>query len=200
MARVENVTEIFREAGGILKRSQAQGLGVDYRTLSRMMEAGLLVREGRGIYRLADLPPLGNPDLVQVALRVPKAVICLISALHFHNLTTQLPYRITIALPRTNKSAPRFEYPPLEVVWLSDKSYHAGIESHMLDGVPVRIYGREKTVADCFKFRRKIGRDVALEALKDYLRNPDRDLDALLRYARIDRVEKLMRPYIEAAI
>jgi predicted transcriptional regulator of viral defense system len=164
-----------------------------------MCDVGLLVKESRGLYRLADLPPLSNPDFVQVAIRVPSSVICLISALSFYQLTTQIPYKIYIALPREVK-APRVEYPPLDIVYLSKMPYSAGIEKHVLDGIEVRIYSREKTITDCFKFRNKIGLDIALEALKDYLRQPNRNIQELLAYARINRVEKIIRPYLQAVL
>jgi predicted transcriptional regulator of viral defense system len=194
-----NAYEIFREHNGILRTGQAKKLGIDQPILVQMCEEGLLVKEARGLYRLADLPPLSNPDLVQVAMRVPESVVCLISALNFHQLTTQIPYRIYIALPQNIKS-PNIDYPPLDIVYLSKKPYFAGIEEHILDGVTVRIYNREKTVADCFKFRKKIGLDIAIEALKDYLKQPNRDIPALLNFARIDRVEKIIRPYLQAAL
>jgi predicted transcriptional regulator of viral defense system len=132
-------------------------------------------------------------------MRVPNSVICLISALNFHNLTSQIPYRVYIALPQKTK-APRLDYPPLDIVYLSETPYAAGIEEHTLDGITVRIYSREKTVADCFKFLNKIGLDIALEALKDYLRQPERNLGELLRCARVNRVEKIMQPYLLGAL
>jgi predicted transcriptional regulator of viral defense system len=195
----EVAEKIFRENNGMLRTGHAKKLGIHEPVLIQMCEEGLLVKESRGLYRLADLPSMSNPDLVQVAIRVPDSVISLISALNFHQLTTQIPYKIYIALPREMK-APRIEYPPLDVIYLSEKQYQAGIEEHILDGFIVRIYSREKTVADCFKFRKKIGLDIAVEALKDYLRQPVRNIDAILNYARIDRVEKFMRPYLQAAI
>jgi predicted transcriptional regulator of viral defense system len=195
----KNAVNIFRKHYGILRTGQAKKLGIDQPILIQMCEEDLLVKEARGLYRLAELPPLSNPDLVQVAVRVPNSVICLISALSFHELTTQIPYRVYIALPQKTK-APRIDYPPLDIVYLSDKPYLAGIEEHMMDGVSVRIYSREKTLADCFKFRNKIGLDIALEALKDYLRQPDRDIQGILDYAKINRVEKIIRPYLQAAL
>jgi predicted transcriptional regulator of viral defense system len=123
----------------------------------------------------------------------------LISALDFHQLTTQIPYKVYIAIPRESK-VPRIEYPPLDIVYLSKKPYFAGIERHLLDSIPVRIYSREKTVADCFKFRKKIGLDIALEALKEYLRQLNPDIGGLLNFTRINRVEKIIRPYLQAAL
>jgi predicted transcriptional regulator of viral defense system len=195
----ENAENIFRQQNGILRTGQAKKLGIDEPILIQMHAQGILVKEARGLYRLADLPPLSHPDLVQVTMRVPNSVVCLISALNFHNLTSLLPYQVYIALPRSTK-APHIDYPPLAIVTLSEKPYLTGIEVHILDGVSVRIYSREKTVTDCFKFRHKIGRDIALEALKDYLRQPDRNLSELLRCARVNRVEKIMHPYIQAAL
>lgn len=190
---------IFNTNNGILKMAQADKLGVDSKTLLEMTDAGLLVKESRGVYRLANMPPLSNPDLVQVAMRVPAGVVCLISALAFHNLTTQIPHKVYIALP-TDVKKPRIDYPPIEVIWLSEKTYSSGMEEHTIDGVKVRIYNREKTVADCFRFRNKIGQDIALEALKEYLRRPDRNIEHLLNYARINRVHNVMMPYLKAAL
>ena len=136
---------------------------------------------------------------MQIAIRVPQAVICLISALNYHQLTTQIPYKVYIALPKDVK-APRIEHPPLDIVYLSQKPYAAGIEEIIFDGVPVRIYNREKTITDCFKFRNKIGLDIALEALKDYMHQPNRDIQKILKYARINRVEKIMTPYIQVLL
>jgi predicted transcriptional regulator of viral defense system len=201
MTRKSFVTaeKIFRENNGILRTGQAKKLGIDEPILVQMCEGGLLVKEARGLYRLADLPPLSNPDLVQITIRVPNSVMCLISALNYHQLTTQIPYKVYIALPRETK-APRIEYPPLDIIYLSNKPYFAGIEEHILDGVQVHIYSREKTIADCFKFRNKIGLDIALEALKDYLRQPDRNLGELLRCAQVNRVDKIMQPYLKGAL
>jgi predicted transcriptional regulator of viral defense system len=195
----QKVKEIFRNHNGILRTAQAKRLGIHQQTLSRMYHAGLLVKVSRGIYRLPDAPPLGNPDMVTISLRVPEAIICLISALAFHNLTTQIPYKVYIALPRPYKR-PHIEYPPIDTVWLNERSYHAGIDEHVLDNVRVRIYNREKTVADCFKFRNKIGNDVAIEALKDYFRDPNVNVEQLLHFSKINRVTNTIRPYIEAMI
>lgn len=195
----QTAEEIFKQNNGILRTGKAKKLGINEVTLVQMCDDGLLVKESRGIYRLADLPPLSNPDFVQIAIRVPQAVICLISALNYHQLTTQIPYKVYIALPKDVK-APRIEHPPLDIVYLSQKPYAAGIEEIIFDGVPVRIYNREKTITDCFKFRNKIGLDIALEALKDYMHQPNRDIQKILKYARINRVEKIMTPYIQATL
>jgi predicted transcriptional regulator of viral defense system len=196
---IDRATKIFKDHNGILRTQQAIKLGIAPRTLYKMRDDGIILRESRGLYRLADVEPGSYTDLVQVALSVPKGVICLISALAFHDLTTQIPHRVYIALP-LHAEKPRLEYPPIKLFWLSKKTYSAGIESHDLDGVPVNIYAIEKTIADCFKFRNKIGLDVAIEALRDYRKRRNFDPETLLHYARIDRVARIIKPYIEAIL
>jgi len=191
--------EIFTAHKGTLKTSQAIALGISPRTLYAMRDAGVIRPISRGVYQLADLDLPGNPDLISVALRIPKAVVCLISALHFYGLTTQIPHKVSIALPQSAEK-PRLDFPPLDIVWLSQKSYTAGITEQQVDHVLIKIYSREKTIADCFKFRNKIGIDVALEALKDYVKTPDQQIDRLLSYARVDRVENLISRYLEALL
>lgn len=191
--------KIFKDHHGILRASTAVELGIPRHMLYEMVKSGELVREAQGIYRLSETKPLGNPDLVQISLRVPRAVICLISALYFHELTTQIPHSVYFALPRDVKT-PKIQYPPISVFHFSEAPYRAGIIEHQLDGVKVNIYDREKTVADCFKFRQKVGMDVALEALKDYIRQPKINVSQLLKYAKVNRVEKIMRPYVEALL
>lgn len=191
--------KLFAENNGILRASTAIELGVPKHVLYKMVETGELVRETQGVYRLSESDPLGNPDLVQISLRVPRAVICLISALYFHELTTQIPHAVYLALPRDVKT-PKISYPPIRSFHFSEASYKSGIEEHALDGVPVKIYNREKTVADCFKFRQKIGMDVALEALRDSMRQPRSNVSMLMKYAKLNRVDKVMRPYLEALV
>ncbi|GAP16620.1 type IV toxin-antitoxin system AbiEi family antitoxin domain-containing protein [Levilinea saccharolytica] len=191
--------EIFKKYKGTLKTSQAIALGISPRTLYALRDTGLIRPISRGIYQLTDQELPGDPDLIRVALRIPKAVICLISALNFYGLTTHIPHKVYIALPQSAEK-PRIEFPPLDIIWLTEKPYYAGITEKQVDGVPIKIYSREKTIADCFKFRNKIGIDVALDALKDYLKLPDRQLDQLLEYARINRVESLLSRYLEALL
>lgn len=196
---IDSATKIFLDHNGILRTQQAIRLGIAPRTLYMMRDAGIILRESRGLYRLADAELGSNTDLVQVALKIPKGVICLISALSFHNLTTQIPHQVYVALP-IDAEKPRLEYPPLRIFWLSEKVYSAGIENRELDGVPVKIYGIEKTIADCFKFRNKIGLDVALEALRDYRKHKGFNIGTLLHYAWIDRVERVIKLYLEAML
>lgn len=187
----------FHKHGGMLRTSVAIRLGIQPRTLYAMRDSGLLEQVNRGLYRLSDLPPLGDPDLVQVA---PKGVICLISALAFHGITTQVPHEVYLALEQKRARKPHLKHPPLRVFWFSGKAFSEGVETHRIDGVAVRLYGPEKTVADCFKHRNKIGLDVAIEALRLCLRRKRCRVDTLMHFARVDRVEKVMRPYLEAML
>ncbi len=188
---------LFRKHGGMLRASEAVALGIHPRTLYRLRDENRLMTVSRGLYRLADLPDLSEPDLIPVATRIPQAVICLVSALAFHEITTEIPHEVFIALPRQVKR-PRLDYPPLRVFWFSGEALTAGIEERKMDGVMVKVYGPEKTVADCFKFRNKIGLDVAIEALKLCRERKSSTPRKLLHYARICRVERIMRPYLEA--
>jgi predicted transcriptional regulator of viral defense system len=164
-----------------------------------MRDSGVLERLGRGLYRLAEAPPLGDPDLITVALKVPDAVICLISALAFHDLTTQIPHAVSIALP-TGSWTPRVEHPPVEVHEFGGNAYSEGVETHEMDGVPVRIYSPEKTLADCFRFRNKVGLDTAVEALRTYGERRKVNVSALMHFAAVCRVARVMRPYLEALL
>ena len=193
---IEKALDAFRQHDSILRTSQAIQLGIAPRTLYALYEAGLLVKVTRGVYRLAEAEPLSNADLIQVALRIPKGIICLISALSYHNLTAQIPHQVYVALP-LDAEKPRLAYPPVRLFWLSKPVYSTGVEEHLMDGTTVSIYNREKTIADCFKYRNKIGFDVALEALKDGI-TQGCDLELIIKYACIDRVEKVIRPYMEA--
>ena len=195
----QKAVELFRERGGTLRTSEALRLGIHPRTLYALRDAGVLEQLSRGLYCLSEMPPLAHPDLVTVALRVPQAVICLLSALAFHELTTQIPHAVHIAL-ESRAEAPRLDYPPLRVFWFSGPAWSEGIESHTLDGVSVRMYSPAKSVADLFKYRNKIGVDVALEALRLYCRNAAFDVGQLLHYARVCRVENVIRPYLEAML
>ena len=195
----EQARKLFRASGGTLRTSEAIAAGIHPRTLYAMRAAGELESLSRGLYRLATLPPLSEPDLATVAKRIPHGVVCLISALAFHKLTTQIPHQVHLALPRTARD-PMLKFPPLSIFRFSLSAFKAGIETHVIDGVPVRIYGPEKTLADCFKFRNRIGLDVALEALRAYRSRRQPRLQEVLQYARLCRVDKVVRPYLEAGV
>jgi predicted transcriptional regulator of viral defense system len=190
----ETMRRLCRQHGGIIRTSQAIKAGIHPRALYALRDLGFLVRMERGLYRLAELPEIGQPDLVTVSLKVPSGVVCLISALAFHELTTQIPHEVSIALPRL----PRLRFPPIRVYWFAARAMGAGVETHTLDGAPVRVFAAEKTLADCFKYRNKLGLDTAVEGLRLYRERKRLNVDALMRYAAIDRVQNVMRPYLEA--
>ena len=195
----KRVEEIFLDHGGQLRMSEALRHGITRYMLYSLRDRGIIEKISRGIYRLADLPSISNPDLVTVSLRFPKAVVCLVSALAFHDITTQLPHTVSVAVPREAR-IPSLDYPPVEAHRFADKAYNSGIETHLIDSVPVRVYCAEKTLVDCFKFRNKIGMDVVLEALKLYKKRNRFNPMLLLDYARICRISMVMRPYLEATI
>ena len=197
--QIDAVRRAFRREGGILRTGDALDQGIHPRTLYAMRDAGLLERLERGLYRLTDLPPLSDPDIVTVANKIPKGVICLISALHFHDITTQIPHEVSIAVSRGTEP-PRLDYPPIRLYWFSGKAYTAGVEVHRIDGTPVQVYSAEKTLADCFKYRNKIGMDTVLEALNLYRDQTKPTPKKLVEYAKVCRVEKVMRPYLEALL
>ena len=195
----ERAKVTFRRHGGILRMSEALNSGIHRRMLYSMLEAGVIDRLSRGLYRLTDLPPLGNPDLVSVARKVPSGVICLISALAYHEITTQIPHEVYLALGR-GAEPPRIDHPPIRIFWFSGDAFTEGIEKYDVDSVPVRIYSPEKTIADCFKYRNKIGLDTTIEALKLYRERERFKVDELMFFARVCRIEKIMRPYLEALL
>lgn len=196
---LQKAVAVFKRHGGILRMADALRSGISRTTLYALRDAGLTEQLSRGLYRLADTTPLGNPDLVTVAAKVPKAVICLVSALAFHELTTQIPHEVYIAIPR-NAEAPRLDHPPVRSFRFSGRAFSEGIETRQIDDMPVRIYGREKTLADSFKYRNKVGLDTTLEALRLYKEQGRINVDALMRYAAVCRVTKVMRPYLEAVL
>ena len=190
---------VFKKHGGMLRTSRALALGVHPRTLYNLREAGRLQQVTRGLYRLASLPELGNPDLAAIASRIPQGVICLISALAFHEITTQIPRQVDVAVPRGTKQS-RLRFPPIRLFRFSTPMHKAGIETHRVDGVEVRVYSAAKTVADCFRFRNRLGLDVALEALRECWRARRCTMDELWRHAKLCRVQNVMRPYLEGLV
>ena len=162
-----------------------------------MRDSGTIEQLSRGLYRLAELDGLAAPDLVTVARRVPNGVVCLISALAVHELTMQVPHAVDVAVAR-GAEKPRIDYPPVNIYWFSGEAFNSGIETHRIDGQPVRVYGAEKSIADAFKYRNKLGVEIALEALRIWRARRPSNIERLLAYGRICRVERVMRLYLEA--
>ncbi len=182
---------------GMIRPRDLEAIGVPRAVLKRLVDRGELVRHVRGVYTLPDHEPTRHTDLATVCARAPKAIACLVSALEFHNLTTQVPHAVWIMISKAGHR-PRIDQPPIRVVRASGKALTTGIETHQIEGVEVRLTNAAKTVADCFKYRDHVGQDVAIEALRDCLRQGKATPSDLYEMAKIDRVAKVIRPYIEA--
>lgn len=192
----ERVLKLVRQAGVLRPRDvEAQGIPREY--LIRLRDRGVLEQPSRGLYILADADLGENQTLAEACKRVPHGVVCLLSALQFHVLTTQIPHEIWLAID-VKARQPKVDYPPLRIVRFSGKALAFGVGEHRIGGVPVKVYGPAKTVADCFKYRNKIGVDVALEALRDVWRQRRATMDELLEAAKVCRVARIMRPYLES--
>lgn len=183
----------------VLRAADLREHGWSPQLLLKLHHAGKLQRTARGLYSLPDAELTEHLTLVEVCKRVPKAVVCLLSALQFHGIGTQMPYEVWVALPEATQT-PALDYPTLRITRLRGEAYSAGIQTVTEQGSPIRVYSIAKTVTDCFKFRNKIGLDVALEALKDAWRNRLVTMDELNHFARINRVERVMQPYLEAVM
>jgi predicted transcriptional regulator of viral defense system len=182
----------------LLHARELEAHGLPRIILTRMVTAGKLERHGRGVYSLPGSPSSEHHSLAEVVLRVPRGVICLLSALRVHNIGTQAPFEVWLAIPN-RMVLPRLEYPTIRPVRMSGPALAEGIEHTVIDGVSVPVFNAAKTVADCFKFRNKIGLDVALEALREGRRERKFTNDELWRYAAIDRVSRVILPYLEGA-
>jgi len=182
---------------GVVRPLDLQAQGLPRARLYDLVGKGLVERQGRGLYVASGHGYTARHGLAQVAKRVPSGVICLLSALAFHDLTTQLPAEVWLALPAKARR-PRLDYPRLRVSRFSGPALTEGIETHRVEGVRVRVYSAAKTVADCFKYRNKVGIDLAVEALKDFTRRQRGGAGDLARFARICRVARVMQPYLDA--
>jgi predicted transcriptional regulator of viral defense system len=194
-SKVNQVLSLAKQAG-VIRARDLEPHNIPRTYLARLCEAGRLQRLGRGLYMLADSAITTNHSLAEAAKRVPHGVICLLSALRFHEVTTQAPFEVWIAI-KNKARAPAAKGTPLRVVRFSGKALETGIETHVIDGVATQIYSLAKTIADCFKYRNKIGMDVAVEALRESWRARKCTMDELWRYATICRVSNVMRPYLE---
>jgi len=192
----QQILELIRSAR-VLRPRDLDRLSIAREYLSRLHAKGLLDRPGRGLYVAANNEPTENQTLVEACKRVPQGIVCLLSALQYHKLTTQAPFEVWLALGE-KAWAPKVDHPPLRIVRFSGPALTTGIEEHAIDGVKVRVYDPAKTVADCFKYRNKIGVDVALEALRDCWKQRKATMDQLWQAARVCRVGNVMRPYLES--
>lgn len=187
---------LLRERG-LLRLRDALRFGVAPETMARLVRDGTAIRPARGLYQLADASPDTRHTLAEAAALVPKGVICLTSALQFHELTLQMPSAIWMAIDRAGWK-PQVDYPPIRIVRFGGATLTEGVELHRIGGVPVKIFGPAKTIVDCFRYRNKIGLDIALEGLKEGLRRRRVTSDQLWHFAKEGRVWSVMRPYVEA--
>lgn len=181
----------------VVRRSTLEEMGLSWRQIQNLLDAGKLERVGRGLYVWKVVPPTEHRTLAEAVVRVPHGVVCLLSALAFHGLGTQVPHVVWMAIRRGSR-LPRVDWPPLEVVQFSGEAWAHGVAHHQIEGATVKITSAAKTVADCFKFRSKVGLDVALEALRDYLGRRGRSIDALFEAADACRVRRVIMPYVES--
>ena len=196
----DEIVELARSKG-ILQIRDVREAGFHPEHVRRLCQSGRLKRIDRNAYVLADAEMSADISLASVSKRIPNGVMCLLTALRYHDIGTQLPHAVWVAIDRnTPWPRPAIENPTTQIFRFSGQSFTAGIEVYNIDGVPVRIYDPGKTVVDCFKYRNKIGLDVALEALKDVLRNRRCTVGQIFEYARIRRLSKVIYPYMEAML
>ena len=194
--KIEEAIRVFEDHQGIMRTSEALEAGIYRRTLYHMRDHGYLEQLGRGVYKLKEKEPLSNPDLVIVVRKIPDAVICLISALDIHDMTDEIPHKVHIALSRTSRT-PVMDYPPVNVYRYSDETLKAGVEVKRIDGISVNVFNPAKTIADCFKFRNQIGLDVAIEALKRGINEGKATYGDIVKFAKLCKVERVIKPYLE---
>jgi predicted transcriptional regulator of viral defense system len=195
-SKTQALLELIREQG-VVRSADLRPRGIPREYLSKLHRDGVLERVSRGVYYLPGTELTEHHSLTEAIKIAPRGIVCLLSALQFHGLTSQAPFEVWLALDR-KAHRPAGDGVPLHVVRFSGRALTAGIEEHLIEGVKVPVYSPAKTVADCFKYRNKIGLDVALEALRDYQKSGGASADELWKYAKICRVANVMRPYMEA--
>lgn len=189
--------EIFKTHGGMLRSSEAIAKGIHPRILYELRDSGIIEQLQRGLFALVDLPDMEEPDLITVSKKVPEGVICLISALYHHRLTVQIPRWIDVAV-RQKYSPPSIQNPPVQFHWFSESVFNSGIETNNFGGAKIKIYSPEKSIVDCFRLRKKVGIEIALEALKRYLAQGNTNLSILFELAKESRVTQFIEPFIQA--
>lgn len=195
-SKEDHVLDLVKKAG-VLRPRDLASRAIPREYLRRLHEKGLLERPGRGLYIVANSRPSQHHSLAEASKRVPKGIVCLLSALQFHGLTTQAPFEIWLAIGAKAR-LPRIDHPPIRFVRFSGSALSENVEEHTIEGVRVHVYNPAKTVADCFKYRNKIGLEVALEALRDCKKQRKATMDQLWRAAKICRVSNVIRPYLES--
>lgn len=196
---MDRIIKYFREHKGYARMKDMKASGFQPRDIKKLVVNRRIVRVKPGLYRLAEIQPGEANGLVEVCLAMPKAVICLTSALAFHDLTTFVPTSISYAIPRSDKPV-KLSYPPNKAYYFSKNQYEAGIENRESKDGQMRVYGAEKTICDLFRFRNKTGEDLALEGLKEYLKRHNRDLSRLMNFAQVCRVKGIISRYVKAIV
>jgi len=196
---VEQAERIFATRDGVMRTEEALAAGVHRRTLYWMRDHGKLEPLSRGVFVLASAPLPASPDVAAVMRRVPSAVLCLVSALEFHGIGTQVPSAVQIAVPRSMRP-PKIDYPRVQVFNMSERALQAGVELHSMAGTEIHVFGVAKTIADCFRYRGRIGLDVALEALQEVVRKRTVTPAEIMEFARIDSVRTVVEPYLQALV
>ncbi|MCK4416808.1 MAG: type IV toxin-antitoxin system AbiEi family antitoxin domain-containing protein [Candidatus Latescibacteria bacterium] len=195
----ERIYEVFRTRKGFARTKDIIAAGIHRRDIKRARDEEQIIRVKRGLYRLSEIPLISNQGFIDLARAVPEGVICLLSALSYYELTTFSPSVISMAICRGSRR-PKIEYPPVEFYHFSRKQFESGIDEVKIKGHKVRIYSPEKTICDCFRYRNKLGLDIAKEGLSEYLKCKDRNLEKLLEYAEICRVRPLLQTWLNALV
>lgn len=196
---IKRSLSLLSKQAGPFRFTEALRLGIHRDTLRAMRNQGLVEQLSRGLYRSNAAAQLVDHDLVVVSKRVPGGVVCLISALAFHDLTTQIPHEVHLAL-RRGRRRPRIEHPPVKSYWWADAAIENGVEKHLMNGVEVLVTSRERSVADAFRYRKKLGVDLAVEVLRAWRERRGARPEALLKAARVAHVETIITPYLQALL
>jgi predicted transcriptional regulator of viral defense system len=189
-------TVAYLKKHGPCRARDLEAAGYRRQDLQYLIQKGKVERLTRGVYQVAQAPMSTHPGYAEIFLRAPKAVLCLLSALNYHGLTTQLPHQVWIAIEGQSR-IPKLAYPPLKVARFSGAAFSAGVERHKVDGITLRVYSVAKTVTDLFKMRNKVGLDVAMEALREALQSKKATRAEILKMAKVNRMQNVMRPYLE---
>ncbi|HTK83215.1 MAG TPA: type IV toxin-antitoxin system AbiEi family antitoxin domain-containing protein [Bacteroidota bacterium] len=196
---MDPITKYLQAHKGYARMKEMKRSGIHTREIQRLVKSGRIIKIKPGLYRLANLQPGESHGIVEICLAMPKAVVCLSSALAFHELTTFVPTAISFAIPRAGKPV-KLSYPPNDPHFFSDNQYKAGIEYLKIKAGDIRVYGPEKTICDLFRYRNKLGESLALEGLKEYLKRRNRDLDKLMKFAQVCRVKGIISQYVKAIV
>ena len=196
---MDKVLSLFKNQYGYAYLKDLKNEGIHTDKVRKLVQQGVIEKVKSGLYKLVDMPMLANQGMIDICMAMPKAVICLHSALAYYEMTTTAPERIMIALPREEKPS-KVQYPPVQVFYFSDTNYRSGVEEKKTASGIFKIYNIEKTIVDCFRYRNKLGLDVAREGLRNYTKKSDNDLNKLFRNAKSGRMYTIIRPYLEALV